>query len=218
MGKRRNRNKQGFSERVETVCGHSYATVISGAAAGSITISPSNAAFGTHLNNISDAFLLCRCVDLEIQVCTTAEVIVGVVAGNMITTPTSVSEASQVEVCVVNWAASTFPVKCHANRAYLTKSQVPWYKTELGAADTEFEVQGYIVAHAASSTTVNIMIRYVWEFTSWAAITNTPALAVPQKFEGSKPDLSSDRAKVLLERLASELGLCPKTLERISQQ
>lgn len=166
-----------FSKRVEKVSGSVYAVLYSAATSGNLAISPSNASFGTHINSIADAFNLCRCTDLKVTFnpsSTAGDVAVGIATGVIDTIPTAIGNVGQLQQAAVNFADTTVPSRVHAPKSYLLKNQVPWYKTQAGAAADQFETQGYIIGAGTSTGSVNIFIEYTWEFTDWSATASTP--------------------------------------------
>ncbi len=168
--------KNSGRHRIESISGSSYGTLFTATTSGQINIHPSNSAFGTHLTSIADSFNLCRCVHLELEVPPSAgqDYAVGVAMGVVDTAPTTVANIIQFEYSLVHWSAEVARTRLVVPRKYLVRGQVPWWKTQLGASDDQFEIQGAIFAGATGSMTLPVLIRYTWEFTDWAATAATP--------------------------------------------
>ncbi len=168
--------KNSGRHRIESISGSSYGTLFTATTSGQINIHPSNSAFGTHLTSIADSFNLCRCVHLELEVPPSAgqDYAVGVAMGVVDTAPTTIANIVQFEYSMIHWSAETVRTKLVVPRKYLVRGQVPWWKTQLGASDDQFEIQGAIFAGATASMTLPVLIRYTWEFTDWAATAATP--------------------------------------------
>ncbi len=193
--------KNNSRHKIESISGTSYGTLFTATTSGQINIHPSNSAFGTHLTSIADAFNLCRCVKLEIETPPSAgqDYAVGVAMGIIDTPPTTVANILQLEYSLVHWSAETVRTKLRVPRKYLTRGQVPWWKTQLGASDDQFEIQGALFAGSTASMTLPVLIRYTWEFTDWAPTAATPKITIPKMISSS--ELPEEKKRIILSLL-----------------
>jgi hypothetical protein len=188
---------KGSAPRIERFSAKFYAVALSAATSSAAFISPqSSSIFGTRIAEMAELFNLYRFVDIKVSWCSGGggttngeDMAVGIMPGLITASPTTVAAISSLECVNVSWATQNTVTHLHADRAYLLGSAPnKWWKTVPDAGQEDWEEnQGEIFFAASASTTRQVMVESVIEFTSFVASTLTPMPRLrPQPSSGSE--------------------------------
>lgn len=162
-------------QRVETVSGADFLTVINAGTSGVVNIRPSTF---TRALALADNFNMYRFVSVEVcfLAATTASVTCGYVPGVLDNGPTSTAGVANLEASNVSFGEQTVPSFVRLRRNLLVRDGASkWWKTIASANVEDWEeIQGQVYFAANASATELAFFRWTMELTGWATAASTP--------------------------------------------